>query len=742
MFSAVRSVELDQRAILGRSRREDSEGVRPRGESGEFSTPAGSHVIRHRMPMPELDADGPALFVLTFTTNIPRGRITHLSIVNGDVTDGAIWEVPPGDATGTFTVSAIVRPPLREIVVYANLQGEIDGVFRLDALTARSLACLRPLRLAFVVDPWVERSDPEWKADYLWWFGQMDNALRRAGVAIESHSVSGDHVAPLWPQHRPNPEASHSAIPARDLLRIYGSHREGLVDQRKRLVPGGDDRRKTALVGLLRSAMPWEPDVVIANSDMGILRDAFPRSLVLFRDALYCREPFPDELTSLDPFGLYHRSALARIVPGVPLAEEYAVALEAFYPVEEEVRELLGRHGLGQGEFVLLPLQDSRHVNFFDESPFGDQVDMVLACLDRFPDRRILLTQHPDRPEIAPAALAALLERHPNLRYVAELETFSNPSARVLPLAESVAGVSTGLLIQALLLGKPVHHLGRHALEPLGLASCSAEERRRIAGALLLRHFAPYRYLHDGRWLWTRLAVLDLWGRGAVGPEALAIDLPGNVVRTLRDHARPVPGVERAPTLPPDAPAGAWNAEEARVRVGESLRLRADLLELVRPGGVGIELGVAEGHFAEELLAKGRLSHLWGVDMYAGDRGHDDRQYLRALHRVAAHRGRHTLMRMRFDRAIDLFPDGFFDFLYFDGYAHDSALGEKLFSAWYPKAKPGGVLAGHDYAEAFPLVVAAADRFAARHSLRLHVVEDRSGGWNFQAPSWYVIKRA
>ncbi|MDC1120300.1 hypothetical protein OAT72_00365 [Alphaproteobacteria bacterium] len=40
----------------------------------------------------------------------------------------------------------------------------------------------------------------------------------------------------------------------------------------------------------------------------------------------------------------------------------------------------------------------------------------------------------------------------------------------------------------------------------------------------------------------------------------------------------------------------------------------------------------------------------------------------------------YTLLRMSCDEALDLFDDNYFDFIYFDGYAHKGEEGGKKFS--------------------------------------------------------------
>lgn len=138
---------------------------------------------------------------------------------------------------------------------------------------------------------------------------------------------------------------------------------------------------------------------------------------------------------------------------------------------------------------------------------------------------------------------------------------------------------------------------------------------------------------------------------------------------------------------------------------------REDVVKLLsKPtGNRGIELGVAEGIFSERMVKSGCFNEFFGVDMYADS--HDTAQYKRALERVGLS-AQYKLLRMTFNEAFDLFPDEYFDFVYVDGYAHSGEEGGETIYEWFKKVKVGGVIAGDDYDERWPLVVQAVDSLA------------------------------
>lgn len=173
----------------------------------------------------------------------------------------------------------------------------------------------------------------------------------------------------------------------------------------------------------------------------------------------------------------------------------------------------------------------------------------------------------------------------------------------------------------------------------------------------------------------------------------------------------------------------------------DELKQRDDVVTLVKPGGIGIELGVAEGAFSERLLKRNILSYLFSVDMYAGDRKHDTEQYIRALKRLDPYRGKNSVIRMRFDEAVHLFDDDYFDFIYIDGYAHTGQEGGQTLNEWFPKLKKGGIFAGDDYRESkWPLVVQVVNSFVEKHDLQLNIINCSEDVSYSGHPTWFAIK--
>lgn len=152
---------------------------------------------------------------------------------------------------------------------------------------------------------------------------------------------------------------------------------------------------------------------------------------------------------------------------------------------------------------------------------------------------------------------------------------------------------------------------------------------------------------------------------------------------------------------------------------------------------VGIELGVAGGVFSRRMVESGKFKTFYGVDLYADH--HDTAEYVRALKHVGIEEN-YKLLRMSFDDALALFGDNTFDFIYFDGYAHTGEEGGKSFIDWFRKVKVGGIVAGDDYHDDWPLVKWAVNSFVKALDVQLKVTGRTETTNLSHYPSWFFTK--
>lgn len=162
------------------------------------------------------------------------------------------------------------------------------------------------------------------------------------------------------------------------------------------------------------------------------------------------------------------------------------------------------------------------------------------------------------------------------------------------------------------------------------------------------------------------------------------------------------------------------------------LTTRADLARLVPPDGLIIELGVAAGRFAVELMQSNASARYIGIDRWSDH--HDGEEYGRAKTLIEALGG--SVIRATFTDARPGFADGSADLVYVDGYAHTGQDGGQTLRDWWPVVRPGGIFAGHDYCGQYQPTIDAVDAFVSEYRLELRIIDESP---HF---SWWVRKPA
>jgi predicted O-methyltransferase YrrM len=147
-----------------------------------------------------------------------------------------------------------------------------------------------------------------------------------------------------------------------------------------------------------------------------------------------------------------------------------------------------------------------------------------------------------------------------------------------------------------------------------------------------------------------------------------------------------------------------------------------------------IELGVCQGLYSFYLLENSSCSKLYSVDMWAGDRNHDENQYNETVKYLSKFKERSKIVRKKFNEAVELFPDEYFDFVFIDGYAHTAQDNGSTLQLYWPKLKKGGLFAGHDYDKEFPDNIKAINEFCQRIHKPFNVTKEE------KYPSFYLIK--
>jgi hypothetical protein len=166
--------------------------------------------------------------------------------------------------------------------------------------------------------------------------------------------------------------------------------------------------------------------------------------------------------------------------------------------------------------------------------------------------------------------------------------------------------------------------------------------------------------------------------------------------------------------------------------------------------GEAAEIGVKTGRYSELLLSHWRGRKLISIDPWLEadpdeyvDRANvpqseQERFYDETRRRLARHGARSEILRLTSVEAAGDLADASLDFVYIDArHDYDSVL-EDL-EAWFPKVRPGGIIAGHDYVDGtFPSgafgVKSAVDEFFGDRGIEVHSTQGKRHVEMF--PSW------
>lgn len=128
--------------------------------------------------------------------------------------------------------------------------------------------------------------------------------------------------------------------------------------------------------------------------------------------------------------------------------------------------------------------------------------------------------------------------------------------------------------------------------------------------------------------------------------------------------------------------------------------------------GCGVEVGVKQGEFSEQLLRRWKGKHLISIDpwqTFPAETYVDIANVPQDVHdgfmretmgRLAPFGDRSTIWRATSRDAAALVPRHSLDFAYLDA-RHDYAAVLEDLEDWYDKVRPGGILCGHDYLDGF-----------------------------------------
>lgn len=190
---------------------------------------------------------------------------------------------------------------------------------------------------------------------------------------------------------------------------------------------------------------------------------------------------------------------------------------------------------------------------------------------------------------------------------------------------------------------------------------------------------------------------------------------------------------------------------------------RDDLVELLFELNVktGAEIGVAAGDYSLEIMeANPQIKIMYGVDPYAPYKGYKDFKKLGTFDKLeqAAHdkldkfAPNYEFVKKFSDEAAEDFIDESLDFVYIDANHSEPYVSQDI-NLWAEKVKPGGIVAGHDYARIKAkgvedstnwAVIPAIKKYAKEHGYELFIwgLEAKIGNLKREGSrSWMFVKK-
>ncbi len=177
----------------------------------------------------------------------------------------------------------------------------------------------------------------------------------------------------------------------------------------------------------------------------------------------------------------------------------------------------------------------------------------------------------------------------------------------------------------------------------------------------------------------------------------------------------------------------------------KNLATRDTLMGSLPHGGVGVEIGVQQGDFAQSILNHCQPKELFLVDCWEHQSveiyGHDPANVSNDNHLLWYTQVQSRFLHLRYVHvlrayslhAAQMFADAYFDWIYFD--ANHLQLAEDL-RVWGHKLRSGGWYCGHDYCEFgdFITVKTEVDALAEQLKSKLYVTQEP------EFPAWAIQK--
>ena len=167
---------------------------------------------------------------------------------------------------------------------------------------------------------------------------------------------------------------------------------------------------------------------------------------------------------------------------------------------------------------------------------------------------------------------------------------------------------------------------------------------------------------------------------------------------------------------------------------------------------LGVEVGVRTGWYAKYILDHTDMT-LHAIDPWENNAelANAESVYAECQARLSAYTDRVKIVKAYSPAVTGEYEDGILDFIYIDA-LHDYESVKKDMTAWWPKLRVGGILAGHDFSPShWPGVVRAVHEFTQEKEVQYYLtgivgnaVASFTGDldeYDGDEQSWFCIKQ-
>jgi O-antigen biosynthesis protein len=381
------------------------------------------------------------------------------------------------------------------------------------------------MKILYYIEPWIEYEKPIWKKDYIWWFGDFSKKLSEI-TKVESFFLLNEGCSSFYNEYN-RCESKFAIIYQEELLKIAKNHKEMLIKWQQNKWACKEMHGMKKLIS--KKLKDFIPDFIFTITPVPFLEKLFPKALIIHRDGMHIREPFPDEFTSFDPFGIYTNSIWvknSKQIEKTSLKQKEKKFLQEFRKIyltkisnKNPFKSIVKKEKSKFDYILLFPLQSPHHFNFYqfyNESIFNLVYDIFLKV-----DKRIgiIVTQHPDDKVLNNEATAFLKNKFKNFIYPDNIENFCSPSQFLSEYIDGMINISSGLAFFALMQQKPMFNPTNSHFEPFSencklediynyLKNKSYKPKDNFLFFFLSKYNFNYCYMHNPEWLKNRLYFL------------------------------------------------------------------------------------------------------------------------------------------------------------------------------------------------------------------------------------------